>query len=99
VSSTDFGEALIKSYRELERDLATLVARNFHTSITTVMRRHSKSGARASVRGSLEQAPPIATGVTKSIGDHRVLLGISAIAADRPGSVGWQLDSERFCDL
>jgi molybdenum-dependent DNA-binding transcriptional regulator ModE len=54
VSSTDFGEALIKSYRELERDLATFVARNFHTSITTVMRRHSKSGARASVRGSLE---------------------------------------------
>jgi len=33
VSSTDFGEALIKSYRELERDLATLVARNFQPAL------------------------------------------------------------------
>jgi molybdate transport system regulatory protein len=50
---TDFGDALIKSYRELERDLATLVARNFHTIIPTVTR-HSTTTPRTSVRGRLE---------------------------------------------
>jgi molybdate transport system regulatory protein len=50
---TEFGDALIKSYRQLERDLAALTARNFHAIIPTVIR-NSKSGARTSIRTSLE---------------------------------------------
>jgi molybdate transport system regulatory protein len=39
---TEFGGALIKSYRDLERDFATLAARRLHAIIPTVIR-HSKS--------------------------------------------------------
>jgi molybdate transport system regulatory protein len=49
---TAFGDALIKGYRQLERDLATLAARNFHAIIPTVVR-HSKAGTRTSIRTSL----------------------------------------------
>jgi molybdate transport system regulatory protein len=49
---TEFGDALIKSYRQLERDLAALAARNFHAIIPTVIR-HSKAGARTSIRTRL----------------------------------------------
>jgi molybdate transport system regulatory protein len=41
---TEFGDALIKSYRELERDLAAQAARSFHAIIPTVVR-HAKSSA------------------------------------------------------
>jgi molybdate transport system regulatory protein len=50
---TEFGEALIKSYRQLERDFATLTARNFDAIIPTVIR-NSKAGARTSIRTRLE---------------------------------------------
>jgi molybdate transport repressor ModE-like protein len=50
---TEFGEALIKNYRELERDFATLAVRRLHPIIATVVR-HSKSGAKESVRTKLE---------------------------------------------
>jgi molybdenum-dependent DNA-binding transcriptional regulator ModE len=50
---TEFGHALIKSYRRLERDLATLAARSFRAIIPTVIR-HSKAGAKTSVRTSLD---------------------------------------------
>lgn len=50
---TEFGDALIKSYRDLERDLATLAARSFHAIIPKVIR-HTKSGARTSLRARLE---------------------------------------------
>ena len=49
---TEFGDALINSYRELERDLATLAERRFHPIIATVVR-HSRSGAKVSVRTKL----------------------------------------------
>lgn len=49
---TEFGDALIKSYRELERDFATLAERRFRPIIATVVRR-SKSGAKVSVRANL----------------------------------------------
>jgi len=50
---TEFGNALIKSYRELERDFATMAARRLHPLIATVVR-HSKSGGKVSVRTKLE---------------------------------------------
>jgi molybdate transport system regulatory protein len=50
---TEFGDALIKNYRELERDFATLAQRRLHPITATVIR-HSKSGARVSVRTKLE---------------------------------------------
>jgi molybdate transport system regulatory protein len=49
---TEFGDALIKRYRELERDFATLAERRFRPIIATVVRR-SKSGAKVSVRSNL----------------------------------------------
>ena len=49
---TEFGEALIKNYRELERDFETLAARRLHAVIPTVIR-HSKS-AKTSIRTTLE---------------------------------------------
>ena len=49
---TEFGEALIKNYRELERDFATLTARSFHAILPTVILR-SKGGARTSIRTRL----------------------------------------------
>jgi molybdate transport system regulatory protein len=50
---TEFGDALIKNYRALERDFATLAERRLHPIIATVIR-HSKSGAKVSVRAKLE---------------------------------------------
>jgi molybdate transport system regulatory protein len=50
---TEFGDALIKNYRELERDFATLAARRLHPIIATVTR-HAKSGAKVSVRARLD---------------------------------------------
>ena len=50
---TEFGDALIKNYRELERDFAALAARRLHTIIPTVIRR-STSVARTSVRTKVE---------------------------------------------
>jgi molybdate transport system regulatory protein len=50
---TEFGNALIKNYRELERDFATTAARRLHAIIPTVIR-HSKSGGKVSVRTTLE---------------------------------------------
>jgi molybdate transport system regulatory protein len=49
---TEFGDALIQSYRRLERDLAALTARNFHAIIPTVTR-SQKAGARTSIRTRL----------------------------------------------
>jgi molybdate transport system regulatory protein len=42
---TEFGDALIKNYRDLERDFSTLAARRLHPIAATVIR-HSKFGAR-----------------------------------------------------
>ena len=50
---TEFGDALIKNYRELERDFATLAERRLQPIIATVIR-HSKSGAKTSVRTKLK---------------------------------------------
>jgi molybdate transport system regulatory protein len=50
---TEFGDALIKNYRELERHFATLAERRLHPIIATVIR-HSNSGAKVSVRTKLE---------------------------------------------
>jgi molybdate transport system regulatory protein len=50
---TEFGDALIKNYRELERDFATLAARRLHAIIPIVIR-HSKSDAKMSVRAKLD---------------------------------------------
>jgi molybdate transport system regulatory protein len=50
---TEFGDALIKSYRELEQDFATLAARRLNAIIPAVIR-HSKSRAKISVRAKLE---------------------------------------------
>src|ERR1700683_2147387 len=44
---TEFGEALINNYRELERDFATLAARRLHAIIPTVTP-HSRSAAKVS---------------------------------------------------
>jgi molybdate transport system regulatory protein len=49
---TKFGDDLISSYRELERDFAILAARRLHPITATVLR-HSKSGAKVSVRAKL----------------------------------------------
>ncbi len=49
---TEFGDALINNYRELERDFATLAARRLHAIIPTVIR-YSRSDARISVRTKL----------------------------------------------
>jgi molybdate transport system regulatory protein len=53
MSVTDFGDSLIKSYRQLELDLATLTARNFRAILPTVVRQ-SKSPLRTSIRARLE---------------------------------------------
>ncbi len=50
---TEFGDALIKSYRELERDFVTMAARRLH-SVTATVVRHSKSCGKVSVRTTLE---------------------------------------------
>lgn len=55
---TEFGDALIKSYRELERDFATLAARRLRAVIPTVAL-HSKSDAKISVRASLIKPEPL----------------------------------------
>ena len=49
---TEFGDTLIKSYRELERDFATLAELRFRPVIAAVVR-HSRSGAKVSVRTKL----------------------------------------------
>jgi molybdate transport system regulatory protein len=49
---TEFGGALIRNYRELERDFARLAERRLHPIIATVIR--PKSGAKVSVRTKLE---------------------------------------------
>ncbi len=50
---TEFGVALIKSYRELERDFATMAARRLQPIMASVVRQ-SKSGRKVSVRTKLE---------------------------------------------
>ena len=50
---TEFGDALIKTYRELEREFAKLAERRLHPILPTIIR-HSKPGARVSVRAKLE---------------------------------------------
>jgi molybdate transport system regulatory protein len=50
---TKFGDALIKNYRELERDFAALAQRRLNPIIATVIR-SSKSSARVSLRTKLE---------------------------------------------
>jgi molybdate transport system regulatory protein len=50
---TEFGDALIKNYRELERDFARLAERRLHPINATVIRQ-SRSGAKVSVRSKLE---------------------------------------------
>ena len=50
---TDFGDALIKSYRDLERDFETLAARRLRTVIAAVIG-HSKSDAKTSIRANLD---------------------------------------------
>jgi molybdate transport system regulatory protein len=47
---TEFGDALIKNYRGLERDFATLAERRLQ-AIVAMVSQHAKSGARVSVRG------------------------------------------------
>jgi hypothetical protein len=48
---TEFGGALIKSYRDLEQEFATLAARRLHAILLTVIL-HSKSVARMRRRQS-----------------------------------------------
>jgi molybdate transport system regulatory protein len=50
---TEFGEALIKSYRDLEREFASLAARRLQAIIPTVIR-HSNPHAKISVRAKLD---------------------------------------------
>jgi molybdate transport system regulatory protein len=50
---TEFGDALVKSYRQLERDFETLATRRF-TGISASVIRHSKPDHRISVRGKLD---------------------------------------------
>jgi len=50
---TEFGEALIKSYCELERDFAALAARRLDPVLAHVVR-HSKSAGKVSIRTPLE---------------------------------------------
>ncbi len=49
---TEFGDALIKNFRELERDFATLAERRLHP-ISAAVIRHSKSGGKVSLRTKL----------------------------------------------
>lgn len=49
---TRFGNTLIRNFRELERDFATLAQRRL-SPITAVAGRRSRSGIRATVRGKL----------------------------------------------
>jgi molybdate transport system regulatory protein len=51
---TEFGDALIRNYRELERDFATLAERRLHPIVATVIR-HSKSGAKTPGARSLSR--------------------------------------------
>jgi hypothetical protein len=50
---TEFGDALIRNYRQLERDFATLAERRLNP-ITAKVNRRSKSGTKVSVRTKLE---------------------------------------------
>jgi molybdate transport system regulatory protein len=50
---TQFGDALIKNYRELERDFETLAARRLRAVIPTVVQ-HSKSDTRTSMRAKIQ---------------------------------------------
>ena len=50
---TEFGDALIKNYRDLERDFATLAERRLNPIIATAIR-HPRSGAKVSIRSQLE---------------------------------------------
>ena len=50
---TEFGDALINDYRELEREFAALAARRLHATIPTVIR-HSKFDGRTSLRAKIE---------------------------------------------
>jgi molybdate transport system regulatory protein len=50
---TEFGDTLIKGYRQLERDFASLAERRLHPIVSTVSR-HSKSAAKVSVRAKVE---------------------------------------------
>jgi molybdate transport system regulatory protein len=50
---TEVGDALINSYRELEREFASMAARRLHPIIATVVR-HSKSSGKVSVRTKLD---------------------------------------------
>jgi len=50
---TEFGDALIRSYRELERDFAALAARRLRNVIPTLIR-HSRPGAKTSLRAKIE---------------------------------------------
>ena len=50
---TEFGDALIENYRELERDFEALAERRLHPITATVIQ-HSKSGARVSLRPKLD---------------------------------------------
>jgi hypothetical protein len=54
---TEFGDNLIQSCRQWERDLVMLTARNFQTIIPTVVR-NSKAGGRTSIRARLKTKPP-----------------------------------------
>jgi molybdate transport system regulatory protein len=49
---TEFGDALIKSYRDLERDFVTLATRRLE-AITPNVTRHSTSATKVSVRAKL----------------------------------------------
>jgi molybdate transport system regulatory protein len=49
---TEFGNALIRNYRALEREFATLAQRRLHPIVATVARCPG-SGARVSVRGKV----------------------------------------------
>ena len=50
---TEFGDALIDNYRQLERDFETLAARRFRAIVARV-NRHAKSESKTSVRAKLD---------------------------------------------
>lgn len=50
---TRFGDTLIRNFRELEKDFATLAQRRLHPIVAAAARR-SRSGSRLSVRGKVE---------------------------------------------
>jgi len=50
---TEFGDTLIKGYRQLERDFASLAERRLHPIAATVSR-HSRPCAKVSVRAKVE---------------------------------------------